>query len=69
MKNVEKFSINYRLPESNVIKFALRSAFNNYKAGNTDAPVRVFNLKADGTPGKEIDFARLKIDQSTKKIA
>jgi len=69
MKNIEKFSTNYRLPESNVIKFALRSAFNNYKAGNTDAPVRVFNLKADGTPGKEIDFAKLKIDQSTNMKA
>ena len=69
MKNIEKFSANYRLPESNVIKFALRSAFNNYKAGNTDAPVRVFNLKADGTPGKEIDFAKLKIDQSTNMKA
>ena len=69
MKNIEKFSTNYRLPESNVIKFALRSAFNNYKAGNTDAPVKVFNLKADGTPGKEIDFAKLKIDQSTNMKA
>ena len=69
MKNIEKFSTNYRLPESNVIKFALRSAFNNYKAGNTDAPVRVFNLKADGTPGKEIDFAKLKIDYSTNMKA
>ena len=69
MKNIEKFSTNYRLPESNVIKFALRSAFNNYKAGNTDAPVRVFNLKADGTPGKEIDFDKLKIDYSTNMKA
>jgi hypothetical protein len=69
MKNIEKFSTNYRLPESNVIKFALRSAFNNYKAGNTDAPVKVFNLKADSTPGKEIDFAKLKIDQSTNMKA
>jgi hypothetical protein len=69
MKNIEKFSTSYRLPESNVIKFALRSAFNNYKAGNTDAPVKVFNLKADSTPGKEIDFAKLKIDQSTNMKA
>ena len=69
MKNLEKFSTNYRLPESNVIKFALRSAFNNYKAGNTDAPVRVFNLKANGIPGKEIDFAKLKIDYSTNMKA
>ena len=66
MKNIEKFSTNYRLPESNVMKFALRSAFNNYKAGNTDAPVRVFNLKADGTLGKEIDFAKLKIVNNSK---
>jgi hypothetical protein len=65
MKNIEKLTNRFLLPESNVFKFALRSAFNNYKAGNTDAPVRVFNLKADGTPGKEIDFAKLKIDYST----
>jgi len=65
MKNIEKLSRNFLLPESNVMRFALRSAFNNYKAKNTDPPVKVFNLKADGTPGKPVDFGKLKIDYST----
>ena len=65
MKNIEKLTNRFLLPESNVFRFALRSAFNNYKAENIDPPVRVFNLNADGTPGKEVDFAKLKIDYST----
>ena len=70
MNNIEKLSRNFLLPESNIMKFALRSAFNNYKLGNTNPPVKVFNLKADGTPGKPVDFGKLKIDVSTnmKKI-
>jgi len=65
MKNIEKLSRNFLLPESTVMRFALRSAFNNYKAKNTDPSVKIFNLKADGTPGKPVDFGKLKIDYST----
>ena len=65
MKNIEKFTRNFLLPESNVFRFAMRSAFNNYKSGNTNPPVRVFKIKADGTPGEEIDFSKLKVNNAT----
>jgi len=64
MKNIEKFSKSYRLPEQNVMRFALRSAFNNFKT-KTEGPVKIFNLKADGSPGKPIDFDKLKINYSS----
>ena len=69
IKNTGNFSKVYALPEKNVLEFAIRNAYVNFKRGNTVDPkeaVELFYLKKDGTQGAPVDFNDLPKDKKSR---
>ena len=69
IKNTGNFSKVYALPEKNVVEFAIRNAYVNFKRGNIVDPkeaVELFYLKKDGTQGDPVDFNDLPRDKKSR---
>jgi hypothetical protein len=69
IKNTGNFNKVYALPEKNVLEFAIRNAYVNFKRGNTVDPkeaVELFYLKKDGTQGDPVDFNNLPKDKKSR---
>ena len=67
IKNLTEFAGGYAKPESNIYSFAIRNAFLNYKDG-TPADVKFFKIKADGSKGAPINFAKLVVGEKGLKV-
>jgi len=67
IKNLTEFAGGYAKPESNIYSFAIRNAFLNYKDG-TPADVKFFKIKADGSKGAPINFAKLVTGEKGLKV-
>jgi len=69
IKNTGNFSKVYALPEKNILDFAIRNAYLNFKKGNTVNPedaVKLFFLNKDGSQGDPVDFNNLPKDKKSK---
>ncbi|MEK9779780.1 MAG: hypothetical protein VW448_06495, partial [Gammaproteobacteria bacterium] len=67
IRNTSNYSKVYALPEQNILNFAIRNAYLNFK--NDGKPdVKLFYLNKDGSKGKPVDFNDLPRDQNSKKI-
>jgi hypothetical protein len=65
IKNSANFSKVYALPEQNILNFAIRNAYVNFK-NEGDAAVKLFFLNKDGTKGEPVDFNNLPKDRESR---
>lgn len=69
IKNTGNFSKVYALPEKNILEFAIRNAYVNFKRGNAVDPkeaVELFYLNKNGKKGKPVDFNALPKDKKSR---
>ena len=62
--NTSNYSKVYALPEQNILNFAIRNSYLNFK-NKGDAAVKLFFLNKDGTKGNPVDFNNLPKDRKS----
>jgi len=65
VKNMSNYSKVYTKPEQNILNFAIRNAYLNYK-NNKPAAVELFFLNKDGSKGAPVDFNKLPKDKESR---